>query len=156
ILIERGLQLQGMVQWDDFFHLDTYSNANYTSINWIWKSNPSLMGPAPGFPWARWVSDLADMPPQTDEDPYMPQLVTLQLGDEWNLQDGQTRTNLIDWFVAVRDNWPNTILYHNNYSGQADDPALGDFIPKARPDMLCFDGYPFMSVWDINEPNHTG
>jgi hypothetical protein len=156
LFIEHGLQLQGMGQWDDIFHLDTYSNANYTSINWIWKSNPSWFGSAPGFPWARWVSDATDMPPQAGEAPYMPQLLALQLGDEWNLQDGQIRTNLIDWFVAVRTNWPNTILYHNNYGGQADDAALADFIPKAQPDMLCFDTYPFLSVWDVNEPNHTG
>jgi len=43
ILINRGLQLQGMVTRDDVFHLNTYSNANYTSINWLWDSNPSLM-----------------------------------------------------------------------------------------------------------------
>src|ERR1019366_9148827 len=34
ILLNRGLQLQGLVQYADSFHLDTYSNANYTSINW--------------------------------------------------------------------------------------------------------------------------
>src|ERR1035437_9058966 len=43
ILLNRGLQLQGLVQWDDYFHLDTYSNANYTSVNWGWTSSPSLM-----------------------------------------------------------------------------------------------------------------
>src|SRR5438477_1202843 len=50
ILIQRGLQLQGLVTRDDVFHLNTYSNANYTSIHWLWDSNPSLMGAAPGFP----------------------------------------------------------------------------------------------------------
>jgi hypothetical protein len=50
ILINRGLQIQGMVNTDDIFHLSNYTNAHYTSINWIYNSNPSLMGPLPGFP----------------------------------------------------------------------------------------------------------
>lgn len=33
ILIDRGLQVQGMVTRDDVFHLSTYSNANYTSLH---------------------------------------------------------------------------------------------------------------------------
>ena len=114
------------------------------------------MGPVPGFPWCRWVSDTNNMPPQNGESPYLSQLVAMQLGDEWNLQDGQTRTNLINWFVSVRTNWPNTLLYHNNYAGQASDGALGDFIPKAQPDLLFFDFYPFQSVWDMNATNHIG
>jgi hypothetical protein len=55
ILLNRGLQLQGMCTKDDYFHLTTYSNANYTSINWIWDSDTSKMDTAPGFPWARWA-----------------------------------------------------------------------------------------------------
>jgi len=91
ILINRGLQVQGMVTSGDGFHLNTYSNANYTSINWLWESNPSLMGPAPGFPWSRWVHDETNVPPQGAESPYRSQLVTLQLGDEWHLNDGRSK-----------------------------------------------------------------
>src|SRR5439155_8287048 len=130
ILISRGLQVQGMVGNSDIFHLTTYSNANYTAINWIWDSTPSSMGPAPGFPWARWVrtNSATEMPPQPAETSYLSQLFMLQLGDEWELNDGPTRTNLINWFNAVRANWPNTILYHNNYGGQVGDSQLGSFI----------------------------
>src|SRR5215470_436081 len=35
ILLNRGLQFQGLSQDDCYLHLDTYSNANYTSICWI-------------------------------------------------------------------------------------------------------------------------
>ena len=35
ILINRGLQVQAMVTKDDVFHLNTYSNAYYTSIHWL-------------------------------------------------------------------------------------------------------------------------
>ena len=156
ILLDRGIQLQGLVQGADIFTLSKYTNANYTSINWGFTSYPSDMGAPPGVPWSRWVSDTNNMPPQNGEDSYTNQLVALQLGDEWNISDGPTRTNLINWFVSVRTNWPNTILYHNNYVGQASDDALGDFIPKAQPDMLFFDLYPFQSVWDANASNHIG
>lgn len=163
ILLNRGLQLQGMVEWANYFHLDTYSNANYTSINWLADgSNPSLMGPPPGFPWSRWVTDAAHMPPQpqangpVDESPYMSQLISIEMGDELNLNDGPTRTNEINWFNSVRSNFPNTILYINNYAGQVSDSALGDFIAKGQPDMICFDNYPFTSAYDTNYPNNIG
>jgi hypothetical protein len=167
ILLNRGLQLQGLSQDDCYLHLDTFSNANYTSINWInsispaHSSRPTWMGDPPGFPWARWVWDETQMPPQVtpyggDETPFLSQLLTLQLGDEWNLNDDATRTRLVNWFNAVRTNWPNTILYHNNWGSQIGDTQLADFYTRARPDMLCFDTYPWQSVWDVNQPDHTG
>ena len=156
ILINRGLQVQGMVTSGDIFHLNNYSNANYTSINWLGTSNPSLQGTAPGFPWARWAMDETQVPPQGSEAPYASQLVTIQLGDEWNLNDDATRTRLVTWFTNVSSSFPNTILYHNNYGSQVGDAQLGDFISRAHPDMLSFDSYPWQSVWDVNVPNHTG
>src|SRR6185503_20848738 len=104
ILLNRGFQVQGLVSRDNGFQLATYSNANYTSIMWLWDSNPSLMGAAPGFPWARWVGAETNMPPQGSEGPYLSQLVTLQLGDEWNLNDATMRTRAVNWFEAVRAN----------------------------------------------------
>lgn len=156
ILINRGLQVQGMITSGDVFHLSTYSNANYTSINWLWDSNPSLHGTPPGFPWSRWARNQSEMPPLGSEGSYTTQLVTLQLGDEANMNDGAIRTNAINWFSAVRSNWPSTILYVNNFGGQVNDTNLYDFYVKAQPDMLCFDTYPWHSVYDINQPNHTG
>lgn len=117
ILIDRGLQVQGMVTRDDVFHLSTYSNANYTSVHWLWDSSPAQLGTAPGFPWSRWAGDEAKVPPLTGEAPYMSQLVTLQLGDEWNLNDAATRTRAVNWFNAIRTNFPHTIIYMNNFGG---------------------------------------
>src|ERR1019366_3705512 len=82
ILLTRGLQLQGLVQPADSFHLDIYSNANYNTINWGFTSAPDLMGPAPGVPWARWVSDPTQLPPLPGEESYLSQLVCLSLSDE--------------------------------------------------------------------------
>ena len=156
ILLNRGLQLQGMVQPADYFHWNTYSNVNYTSVNWFSPYNPSLMGPPPGVPWSRWVNGQSDMPPEVmqgvDETPYLSQLVSLEMGDELNLNVGLTRTNEINWFNAVRTNFPNTILYINNYGGQVSDANLGDFISKGQPDMICFDEYPFQSDYNSGVP----
>jgi hypothetical protein len=166
ILLNRGLQLQGLSQDDCYLHLDTYSNANYTSINWVnspgaHSSRPDWMGAAPGFAWSRWAADETQMPPQVtpyggDETPFLPQLLALQLGDEWNLNDLTTRNRLVDWFNLVRTNWPNTILYHNNWGSQIGDTELADFYTRAQPDLLCFDTYPWQAVWDINQPDHIG
>lgn len=171
ILLDRGLQLQGLAQDDCYLTLSTFSNANYTAIQWIngtdgaghavHSSRPDWMGDAPGFPWARWVGDETQMPPQAtpyggDETPYLRQLIALQLGDEWNLNDDATRTRLVNWFDSVRTNWPNTMLYHNNWGSQIADDKLADFYTRARPDLLCFDTYPWQSVWDVTQPGHTG
>ena len=161
ILINRGLQVQGMVATYDTFHLSTYSNANYTAVTWLWDSprsydSMSQLGAAPGFPWARWVASETDMPPLGDESPCLSQLVNLQLADEWNLNDAATCTRAVNWFNAVHGNWPNTILSANNWGGQVSDGNLADFVSRAQPDMICFDAYPWKCVYDINAPGHIG
>jgi hypothetical protein len=157
ILLNRGLQLQGMSAWDDYWHQTTYSNANYSSVNWFSPDNPSLMGAPPGVPWSRWVNGTNDMPPEimngVDETPYMSQLISLEMGDEYDLNDGQTFTNEVNWFNSVRSNFPNTILYINSYGGQLSDSVLGNFIAQGQPDMICFDTYPFLDDWNSGAPN---
>jgi hypothetical protein len=152
ILMDRGLQIQGMVTRDDVFHLSTYQNAKYTSINWLWNSDPAQMGAAPGFPWSRWAVDETKVPPQGTEGAYMSQLVSLQLGDEWHLNDQALRDRAVNWFNAIRANFPNTILYMNSYGGQVGDAQLGDFTTRARPDMLSFDSYPWRSNYATRVP----
>jgi hypothetical protein len=80
--------------------------------------------------------------PLGDESAYLSQLVNLQLADEWNLNDDATRTRAVNWFNAVRGDWPNTILSANNWGGQISDGTLIDFVSRAQPDMICFDTYP--------------
>jgi hypothetical protein len=152
ILIDRGLQVQGMVTRDDVFHLGTYSDAHYTSVHWLWDSNPSQLGVAPGFPWSRWAGDETKVPPLAGELPSMSQLVSLQLGDEWALNDPATRTRAVNWLNAIRTNFPSTIVYMNNFGGQVNDANLGDFVSRGRPDMLCFDTYPWRSDYSTRVP----
>lgn len=163
ILIDRGFQVQGTLTTYAPFHLSTFSNANYTTATWLFASPPSYSGPympllgdAPGFPWSRFVVDENDMPPQGDEAPYLPQLVTLQLSDEPNLDDAATRDRMVNWFNSVSSNWPNTILIMNNGGGQVALSNLTDFVVRGHPDMITFDFYPWQSVYDTNQPNNSG
>ena len=163
ILLERGIQLQGMVTQDDVFHLATYRDLGYTSVHWLYSNNVpnsdvTKLGPPPGFAWSRWVSGNDKLPPQGNERPYMSRCVGLALVDEQNLNEPATRDKVVALFDAVRDNpaYANTVLYTNNYGGQAPDAALGDFIKRAKPDMLFFDTYPFKSKWDASAPDHAG
>lgn len=163
ILIDRGFQTLGLVQPDDLFNLNTYAGANYTTVIWSWAYAPpaswetmSRLGPAPGFPWARWAGDENAVPPLGDEEPYLDQLVMLQLGDEWFLGEEDLRDRAVAWLNAIRDDFPATILYVNNYGGQVGDSALIDFTNRARPDMLCFDTYPWLAVYDPEMPDKTG
>jgi len=159
ILLNRGVQLQGMVVTGDDFHLDTYSNAFFTSINWMTQSTPSSMGSPPGYAWSRLINSETDMPGAPTwpgETPYLPQLIGMQLGDEWNLNDDTVRARAVAWFNSVRSNWPNTILYHNNWGGQIQPGPLQDYITNAQPDMLSFDTYPFQSQYDTNQPGSIG
>ncbi len=162
ILLNRGLQIQAMVTPDNYFHPDTFSNANYTAVNFFGDSNGNLgppsvfLGPAPGAPRARGGVDENNKPTQgtdskgvarTYEIPYTNQLINIQLGDEWDLNDDATRTRLVNWLVSVRTNWPNTILYHNNWGGQIADAQLADYLTRAQPDMISFDAYPWQNVY---------
>jgi hypothetical protein len=163
LLLQRGIQLQGMVTQDDVFHLGTYQDIGYTSVNWLYSnnvpnSNVTQLGPAPGFPWSRWVADQAHMAPLGNEGPYMSQCVGLALTDEQNLNDAGVRDNMVSFFNNVRNDptYANTLLYTNNYGGQVSDAALADFYTRAKPDMLFFDTYPFKAQWDQSQPEHIG
>ena len=146
LLINHGLQIQGVTTRDDVFHLDTFTAANYTAILWGWDSNTSLHGAAPGFPWARWIRNESEMPPRPgyNEEPYMSKLVSIQMGDEYDLNNAAQRQQTIDWLNAARPNFPNTMFVVNNYGSQVNDAALADLIARGAPDVISFDTYPYV------------
>src|ERR1051325_6507669 len=91
IIMNRGFQVQALASTYDTFHLNAVTNAHYTTVNWLWIAPRSydgsmpLLGPAPGFPWARWVTDETDMPPLGDEAAYTNQLARPPLSAEPNI-----------------------------------------------------------------------
>jgi hypothetical protein len=149
ILIEHGLQIQGMAGADEPFHLKTYTALNYTAINWFANTNPKLMGPPPGVLWARWMQPkevpppASEMPPSAIERPYASKFIALSLGDEPDLNNPAVRDKYVKWFNEAAKTHPNQILYINNFGGQVTDAALSDFISRAKPDMISWDVYPF-------------
>ncbi len=158
ILATRGLQLQGLVQPADIFHLDVYSNANYNTINLGFSATPDFLSTVPGAPWGRWVSDSTQLPPLPGEEPYMSQLVCLSLSDEPYIDSTNNFVNMLNFFNAANanTNLSNTIIFLNNWGGEVSDGTLSQFIAQAHPDMVTFDLYPWQSVYDINASNHTG
>jgi hypothetical protein len=158
ILLTRGLQLQGLVQPADYFHLDTYSNANYNTINWGYSSAPDQLGPVPGAPWGRWVSDSTQLPPLAGEEPYMSQLVCLSLSDEPYLDSTNDYTDMLNFFntANANSNLTNTIIFINNWGGEVSDGTLDRFIGEAHPDMITFDQYPWQCVYDTSASNSIG
>jgi len=145
ILMNRGLQLQGLVSTGDYFHLDTYTNANYSTIGWGWTSDPSQLSGTKTPPWSRWVDDITNMPPIGGEPSYMSNLVSLSLSDEPYLDSQSYFTKMTNWFLSVKDNYPNTILFLNNWGGEVSDGTLSSFIAQGKPDMITFDQYPWQS-----------
>ncbi len=149
ILIENGLQIQGMAGADEPFHLETYLALNYTAINWFANTNPKLMGPPPSVLWARWMQPAevpppaSEMPPSEIERPYASKWIALSLGDEPDLNNPAVRDKYVQWFNEAAKTHPDQILYINNYGGQVKDAELADFISRAKPDMISWDVYPF-------------
>lgn len=143
IIINRGIQLHGLVANYDVFHLNTFQNGGFTTVHWLWDSTMNWLGPAPGMPWARWARSPAETPPLPSEATYAGNLVAIQIGDEQDLNQESVRTSVAAWFNSIRPQFPNTVLYCNSYGGQVTNPNLDAFINTSQPDMLSFDTYPF-------------
>jgi len=130
ILIAQGLQVQGMVTNFDPFHLATYQSGQlHLDQPGCGDSFRVGTGSCPGaIPWARWVRSQAEMPPVNGEAATRAKLIALQLGDEANLNDDTTRTNMVNWFNTVRAAYPNTSFTPITNGGQVTDVALGDLL----------------------------
>jgi len=157
VLINRGLQRANLATSNDVYHFSTYQAAGYNLQDWGFNSDISQL---PNMPWSRWVSDSTQLPGgpnHTDETPYLGNLVSLQLADELNLNDPAVFATQVALFQQARAQLPGVLLYTNNYSGQASDQTISNLVAQAHPDMLCFDMYPFQSVYNPNggtDPNN--
>ncbi len=162
-LVTHGVMLSNMATSGDVFHSSTYSAAGYTMQNWENEPNYDQLGSAA---WSQWVgapsttydkaSFMANLPGGANEPnaaPYLNNLVSLEMGDELNLNDPNVFNTEVQWFQDTRQQLPGVMLYANHYAGQVSDTTLGNFIAQAHPDFICFDEYPFTSVY---EPNGSG
>jgi hypothetical protein len=160
ILIDRGLQIGGLIALtSDPFHLSTLQAGGFTMPLWAWNSDISTLGPAPGAPWGRWVSYATENDLTPAEQPYKPNLVQLQIGDEQDIiNDSAVRAATTAWFNNNRANFPSTVLSINRPAGDgsaAEATSTANWIAEAQPDMISFDWYPFTynPTFDPNFPN---
>jgi hypothetical protein len=78
------------------------------------------------------------------EQQYYSNLINLQLGDEQNIADPNVRQQAAIQLAEWRANYPEIIGYTNQYPGYNEtDLELRLYTQEAKPDMLCFDAYPF-------------
>src|SRR5205823_9947788 len=53
----------------------------------------------------------------------------------------------VQWFHDTQANpaYANTMIYENSWGSQLSDQNLSDFIQQAKPDMMSFDTYPWVT-----------
>jgi hypothetical protein len=133
--------------------------ANFTMPLWAWNSDVSQLGPAPGAPWGRWIDYQSQNDLTASEQPYKPNLIQLQVGDEQDIvNDPAVRAATTAWFNDNRAKFPATLLYLNRPAGDgsaSEATSTANFIAQAQPDMLTFDWYPFNynPTFDPSFPN---
>jgi hypothetical protein len=150
IFIERGLQIHGLGFEDSPFSVATLKGANFTGVNWGWKPKPDAMGKPPGeVYWNYWTSSENETSLAPESQPYAAKLVALQLRDEQDMNNPDGRAAAARWFEIARKNFPNTILYTNQYgSHQFTSENMLKYWEACKPDMLSFDTYPMLEGAD--------
>jgi hypothetical protein len=144
LFIKNGLYIHALCFPDNLLHVQTLKDCGFTGVTWPGKSNMKQLGPPPGMPWCKWISDETE-PVIEEEKPYESNLVALQFHDEQNLNDDKTLAAANKWFDDNRKRFPNVILYTNQYGGLLTDPNMQRYIETCKPDMLSFDTYP---MWE--------
>jgi PEP-CTERM motif len=167
LLQQEGFQLQAAVETGAPFYYDGHVNgsnqfvpgltqANYTAPSWAGSASfEDSNGMALNGPWAIWNVNLGgsgnNFPDQVAADvPHLGNLVSMAIDDEVNWEsDPSVEANLVSQFQYAESNssYNHTILYTNNFIGQTqlDGTGVSNFIQQAHPDMLTFDGYPFLT-----------
>lgn len=83
---------------------------------------------------------------------YVDDLVSMCIGDEEDYSDTLTQ-NIKSWFEAIRANYPNVLLHHNEVGNSPQDnlrqistfnkDMLRKYVRTAKPDMITYDMYYF-------------
>lgn len=142
LLIERGLQLQALILDTGPLDMSTWADSNFTTANLWAVPNMVTLGAAPGIPWSRWygghdVPTDVDVP--VDEQPYLNNLVSVQLGDEQDLNDPTSLQRTIDAFNFWRANYPGTM--HMLSQQLKNMASVIPHIDEIQPDMISGGSY---------------
>lgn len=142
LLLERGLQLQALILDTGPLDLSTWADSNFTTANLWALPNMVTLGAAPGIPWARWfggheVDVNPDLSPA--EQPYLSNLVSVQLGDEQDLNNTEARQRTVDAFDFWRANYPGTIHMLSQQLKYMD--VLAPHMDAIQPDLVAGGSY---------------
>ena len=168
ILLEKGFQIQGLCSpqmWGGTYppvppvqkpNMARFLESNFTGLNLLGNSYAELyFDEKPDIQWGRW----ADFNPtlRTEELPYLSGMVSFEYNDEVNIADFTVLQNAHDWLLSTRSRYPGVISFLNQYGGQNTVAELQTFMEFCKPDMVCFDVYPFGydNEWQ-NFSNYTG
>ena len=150
LLLKNGLQIQALtfpafnVSGTGAFDPARWAESHFTTYH-IWTRLPdtTLIPSPPGIPWS--ITDYRDGATDIDSPqfPYASKLVSYQFSDEQNVADSSYLPTLAASMASLRSKRPDVILYTNQWGTQLSTSALQNYMSTAKPDMLCFDTYPF-------------
>jgi hypothetical protein len=165
IILERGLQIQSLGFIDSTplapTSYTTWANANFTTFS-SWYDTNSEKKLVWTMPWSRWMRTDGTNPLTNNElTQHLPELVSLQYGDELNQDltgtlDSATMNTMAATFADWHTQYGNQFLAYTNFGANnaaksMTPAALASFMQVAKPDMLMFDAYPrqyiTLSTW---------
>ncbi|OHB54193.1 MAG: hypothetical protein A2Y12_17105 [Planctomycetes bacterium GWF2_42_9] len=153
ILMRRGLQIQAQAfptaAVPSCFSLNRWAESNFTTANFGWvpdQNIPALMGLAPGIPWGKWGNGVSET-----EMSYYSNLVSLQYGDEQDLELWQERQDAIVVLSDLKNRFPDVLSYTDQYFNQVDNESMELYMTEAKPDMLMQNGYPYRAGQSVTD-----
>lgn len=98
-----------------------------------------------GMQWALHARNntVPSLPGQPIPASLVPTLVGIQYNDEQNLGDPAILADTTAKLAQFRDLYPNALSYTNQGGPHLSISTMRNYMSIAKPDMLCFDTYPF-------------
>jgi len=146
IILERGFQLQtlmfpGAYPAGQSWSAARWSESHYNTPNLHEWGNPATFGAAPGIPWSRWMwwdGCVATNPYlHAHEIPYLPNLISLQAGDERDLGNSSVVNTMKMTFDIWENTYPDIIRYTSQHGlDGANFSTHQNYQSIAKPDMV--------------------
>jgi len=150
-LLTRGLQIHAttFVPRTGYFDTARWAESNFTTIGMLYypyTTDGLMPSSPPGIPWARWLwtwNGVDETDIQPSEQPYVSNLIRLQLKDERDITDPTELAYLASTTANLHTLYPNVIVHTNQWGSQFSVQQMQDYMQQVQPDMLMFDTYPF-------------
>ena len=148
LLLEYGLQIQGLANGDPYINEAQWLESNFTTHHFVSAHWTAYRSDSPFRPWARWAT-----PDPDDIDYDTTYWVTASHFDERELNPGNIQFHAT-WLQGMRDRFPQIISHTTQSGGSGNLQMIQDYMAAGEPDMLFFDHYQFTSShrWDGGSP----